>query len=159
MMGSGAGEPRRPAGVDAHLARLIDSSTMPATEKIPLPRLDDAARVRRVKETLPPEAVVADAVDVFQALSSPLRLRLVHALTHDELCVGDLAHALGLSMSAVSHQLALLRHLKLVAARGEGRKTYYRVTDPFVGHLVHDCLAHVGDEHHAPRRGRRRRSP
>lgn len=131
---------------------------MPTTARAPLPRLDDAARVRRVQEGLPADDVVAEAVDVFHSLSSPLRLRLVHALAHDELCVGDLAHALGLSMSAVSHQLALLRHLRLVSARAEGRKTYYRVTDAFVGHLVHDCLAHVGDEHHAPRRARRRRS-
>ena len=63
----------------------------------------------------------------------------------------------GLSMSAVSHQLAFLRHLKLVAAREEGRKSYYRVIDAFVAHLVHDCLAHVGGEppgavHHHPHR-------
>ena len=57
--------------------------------------------------------------------------------------VGDLAHALDLSMSALSHQLGLLRRLKLVEARDVGRQTFYRVSDEFVGHLVHDCLAHV----------------
>jgi len=96
-------------------------------------------------------------------MSNPLRLRLVHALAHDELCVGDLAHALGLSMSAVSHQLAFLRHLRLVASRDEGRKSYYRVIDDAVARLVHDCLAHVGGdasggEHRHPHRAARVRT-
>jgi ArsR family transcriptional regulator len=92
---------------------------------------------------LPADEVIADAVEVLKALANPVRIRIVHALTHDELCVGDLAQAFGLSMSVVSHQLALLRRLKLVAAREDGRQTYYRVIDDLVGDLVHDCFAHV----------------
>jgi DNA-binding transcriptional ArsR family regulator len=111
-----------------------------------LPRLVDAKTVRQVRAALPTEEATAAAVEVFLALSNPLRLRIMHALAHEELCVGDLAHVLDLSMSAVSHQLAFLRHIKLVAARDEGRKSYYRVVDAFVAQLVHDCLAHVGDE-------------
>jgi DNA-binding transcriptional ArsR family regulator len=111
-----------------------------------LPRLVDAKTVRQVRAALPTEEATAAAVEVFLALSNPLRLRIMHALAHEELCVGDLAHVLDLSMSAVSHQLAFLRHIKLVAARDEGRKSYYRIVDAFVAQLVHDCLAHVGDE-------------
>jgi ArsR family transcriptional regulator len=117
--------------------------------------------VRQVRAALPTEEATAAAVEVFLALSNPLRLRIMHALAHEELCVGDLAHALDLSMSAVSHQLAFLRHIKLVAARDEGRKSYYRVVDAFVARLVHECLAHVGDElagtphRHPHRLGRR----
>ena len=87
--------------------------------------------------------MVADASEVFKALTNPTRIRIMHALTHEEMSVGDLARALTLSMSALSHQLALLRRMRLVAARDEGRQTFYRVVDHFVGHLVHDCLAHV----------------
>ena len=58
--------------------------------------------------------------------------------------MGDLARALGLSLSVTSHQLALLRPPRLVAARDESRLTYYRAIDDFVGHLVHDALAHAG---------------
>ncbi len=111
-----------------------------------LPPLSDRQKVKRLRAALPTDEVATEAVEVFLALANPLRLRLMHALAHEELCVGDLAHALGLSMSAVSHQLAFLRHLKLVAARDEGRKSYYRVIDDFVASLVHDCLAHVGGE-------------
>jgi DNA-binding transcriptional ArsR family regulator len=110
----------------------------------PLPRVVDPRKVKAVRGGLPAPEVVADAIEVFKALANPIRLRLVHALVHYELCVGDLARAFDLSMSAVSHQLALLRRLKLVASREDGRQTYYRITDEFVGHLVHDCLAHVG---------------
>ncbi len=129
--------------------------------KLLLPQVDDVAKVRMVRDSLPTEDATSEAVEVFLVLSNPLRLRLVHALAHNELCVGDLAHALGLSMSAVSHQLGLLRHLKLVAARDEGRKTYYRVIDELVARLVHDCLGYVGGEnpgsrHHHPHRTKRR---
>lgn len=92
---------------------------------------------------LPLAGVVEDAVEVFQALANPTRVRVLHALAHEELCVGDLARVLGTSMSALSHQLALLRRVRLVRARDEGRQTFYSVSDPFVGDLVHDCLAHV----------------
>jgi DNA-binding transcriptional ArsR family regulator len=127
-----------------------------------LPDVNDARKVKSLRSSLPTDEATAEAVEVFLALSNPLRLRLMHALAHEELCVGDLAHALGLSMSAVSHQLAFLRHLKLVAAREEGRKSYYRVIDEFVARLVHDCLAHVGGEHpgtphHHPHRVARKR--
>lgn len=111
-----------------------------------LPEVVDSKKVKQVLAGLPAQEVVSEAVEVFHALSNPLRLRLMHALSHEELCVGDLAHALGLSMSAVSHQLAFLRRMKLVAAREDGRQSYYRVINEFVGHMVHDCLAHVGDE-------------
>lgn len=84
-----------------------------------------------------------DAAEVFRALASPVRLSIVHALAHDELSVGDLAHALDLALSVTSQQLSILRRLKLVAKRDEGRLTFYRVVDDRVEHLVHDCLVHV----------------
>ena len=125
--------------------------------RVALPDVGDPRTVKRVRAALPTTEATSEAVEVFLALSNPLRLRLMHALAHDELCVGDLAHALGLSMSAVSHQLAFLRHLRLVASRDEGRKSYYRVIDDAVARLVHDCLAHVGGdapggEHRHPHR-------
>jgi DNA-binding transcriptional ArsR family regulator len=135
---------------------------MCASVKSALPLIAEVDKVRRVRADLPTDEATAEAVEVFLALSSPLRFRLLHALAHQELCVGDLAHALGLSMSAVSHQLAFLRHLRLVAARDEGRKTYYRAIDDWVAELVHDCLGHVagdrpGSPHHHPHRLSQRR--
>ena len=127
-----------------------------------LPETHDPGSVKATRAGLPGDEVVRDAAEVFQALANPVRIRIMHALAHRELCVGDLARALDLNMSALSHQLAFLRRLKLVAARENGRQTFYRVADDFVGELVHDCLAHVeppGEtsrrRHRHPHRARR----
>jgi len=130
------------------------------------PEIVSVVKVRATREGLPISAVLQEAAEVFRLLANPVRLSLMHALAHDELTVGDLAHALDLSLSATSHQLALLRRVRLVASRDEGRLTYYRATDEFVGHLVHDCLAHVGKRlgwqsgphHHAHRVTRPRKT-
>jgi ArsR family transcriptional regulator len=118
-----------------------------------------AGNVAATRKGLPDREVVTDAVEVFRLLASPVRLRMMHALAHHELSVGDIGRALSLSLSATSHQLALLRRMKLVTAHDAGRLTFYRATDDFVGHLVHDCLAHVGEKlvgaskpHHHPHR-------
>jgi DNA-binding transcriptional ArsR family regulator len=115
--------------------------------------------VAATRKGLPAPAVVSDAVEVFRVLASPVRLCIMHALAHHELSVGDLARAMDLSLSVTSHQLALMRRMKLVTARDAGRVTFYRAVDAFVGHLVHDCLAHVTEKlgragtphHHAHR--------
>lgn len=110
-----------------------------------LPDVVSRGKIAAARKGLPAPEVILDAVDVFKILANPVRLSLMHALAHDELTVGDIAHALELSLSVTSHQLALLRRMRLVASREEGRLTYYRATNGFVGHLVHDCLAHVGE--------------
>ena len=112
--------------------------------KHPLPEIVSAKKVQATRDGLPAPSVLGEAAEVFRLLANPVRLSLMHALAHDELTVGDLARALDLSLSVTSHQLALLRRMRLVASRDEGRLTYYRATDQLVGHLVHDCLAHVG---------------
>lgn len=90
-----------------------------------------------------PEVLIA-AVEVFKALGNPQRLALIHTLSHAELSVGDVARGLGMSLTVASQHLAILRRLKLVAGRDDGRLTYYRVIDDVVSHLVHDCLEHCG---------------
>ena len=124
-----------------------------------LPGVVSPEKVAATREGLPARAVVTDAVEVFRVLASPVRLSIMHALAHHEMSVGDLARAFSLSLSVTSHQLARLRRMKLVDARDQGRLTFYRATDEFVGHLVHDCLAHVGGTlsgtrrpHHHPHR-------
>lgn len=80
---------------------------------------------------------------VFAALSDPSRVRLISALLAGELCVHDLAAALGMSQSAVSHQLRLLRSLNLVRYRKEGRVVYYTLDDEHVEHLFRMGLEHI----------------
>jgi DNA-binding transcriptional ArsR family regulator len=123
-----------------------------------LPEIVSSQKVRAARNGLPAPEVLREATEVFRLLANSVRLSLMHALAHDELTVGDIAHALDLSLSVTSHQLALLRRMRLVTSRDEGRLTYYRATDEFVGHLVHDCLAHADESldrrprHHHPHR-------
>lgn len=131
-----------------------------------LPEIVSAKKIRATQDGLPAPDVLGEAAEVFKVLANPVRLALMHALAHDELTVGDLARALNLSLSVTSHQLARLRRMRLVASRDESRLTYYRATDEFVRHLVHDCLAHAGatlggqstPHHHPHRVPRARRS-
>jgi len=85
--------------------------------------------------------------DVFKLLGDPTRVRLVDALTHGERCVCDLAQLIGLTESAVSHQLRLLRAARLVRVRRAGRLAYYSLDDHHVVGLVHDTRKHVEEAH------------
>jgi DNA-binding transcriptional ArsR family regulator len=86
---------------------------------------------------------VQSIADVFRLLGDPTRVRLVDALTHGERCVGDLAGLVGISESAVSHQLRLLRAARLVRVRRAGRQAYYALDDHHVVELFHDMRKHV----------------
>ena len=81
----------------------------------------DEARVARVRAALRPEAVFQDLAELFKILGDPSRTRILYALSLEELCVCDLARLLGLTQSAVSHQLRILRNTRIVSHRREGR--------------------------------------
>jgi len=81
---------------------------------------------------------------LFSALSDPTRLKILHSLTvSEELCVCDLAAIAGLSVSAVSHQLRLLRDRDLVRARRDGRMVYYSLADDHVRSLMDTGAVHA----------------
>ncbi len=107
---------------------------------------DPAVLARVASKLLNPRTV--DAVsDVFRLLGDPTRVRIVDALTHGERCVCDLAALVGLTESAVSHQLRLLRTARLVRARRAGRMAYYSLDDHHVAGLVYDTRTHVEEGH------------
>lgn len=81
----------------------------------------------------------------FKALGDASRLKILWALEHQEMCVCDLAALLGITESAVSHQLRLLRTLRLVKNRREGKILYYRLTDDHVSQLVRIALEHISE--------------
>ena len=88
----------------------------------------------------------AALAQTFGALSDPTRLRMVSALFEQELCVCDLAAVLGMTQSAVSHQLRLLRALRLVRARKDGRVVYYSLDDDHIRDLFQRGLDHIRHE-------------
>ena len=81
--------------------------------------------------------------ELFKAMGDGTRLRILYALEDGEMCVCDLAMYLGVTESAVSHQLRLLRQLHLVANRREGPVLYYRLDDQHVSQLVRLALEHI----------------
>lgn len=85
----------------------------------------------------------------FAVLADPTRARILHALslTDSELCVCDLAVLLGISQSALSHQLRLLRDRDVVARTKRGRMVYYRLADEHVRHVFADGLRHAAEPH------------
>lgn len=81
--------------------------------------------------------------ETFGVLGDPTRVRLVHALSLSELCTTDLAAAVGMSESAVSHQLRTLRQLHVVRSRREGKLVYYSLNDDHIRSLFQQGLEHV----------------
>ena len=103
----------------------------------------DAATVRRVRDEALSADVASSLAAIFAALGEPTRLRIVHALSVGELCVGDLAAVLGIAVPAVSQQLRVLRDLRIVRNRRVGKMVYYALDDAHVADLFAVALAHV----------------
>jgi DNA-binding transcriptional ArsR family regulator len=108
---------------------------------------DAAEALSAVRGRLLEARTVEAVADVFNLLGDPTRVRLVDALSHGERCVCDLASLVGLSESAVSHQLRLLRAARLVRVRRDGRHSYYSLDDHHVIGLLHDTRKHVEEDH------------
>lgn len=109
-------------------------------------RILDAVGVARVQREMKPAEAVLMLAETFRALGDPNRLRIVHALSHQELCVADIAGALDMSQSAVSHSLRVLRQLRLVAIRKDGKTIYYRLDDAHIERLLADGFEHVEEQ-------------
>lgn len=105
---------------------------------LPDPQALEALRSRLLSADL-----TGQVAQVFKLLGDPTRVRMLDALTHGERCVCDLAGLLGLTESAVSHQLRLLRGARLVRVRRAGRLAYYSLDDHHVIGLLNDTRRHV----------------
>lgn len=102
--------------------------------------------VRAASQTLIDGWTAERLAQTFSALADPTRLRLISALSGRELCVCDLSVVLGMSQSAVSHQLRLLRNLHLVRFHKEGRVVYYALDDAHIQELYQRGLEHVSHQ-------------
>ena len=122
---------------------------------IPLDRCEvacvDPERVAAVSQRLPDERASQRLAETFRVLSDPGRVRLIVALLEGELCVCDLAAVTGLSETACSHNLRLLRAARLVRYRKQGRNVYYAIDDAHIRLLLDVGLQHL--EHEKSQRG------
>ncbi len=106
----------------------------------------DEQRVKAVKRLMKPEKTIHNLAETFAVLGDPTRLKIIFALFKEELCVCDIANLLGVSASAVSHQLRILRNLRLVKYRKAGRIAYYSLDDAHIWRVFNEGLKHVEEK-------------
>jgi len=103
----------------------------------------DSEKVEKVNYLLPSERDINTIADMFKILGDPTRLRIVLALSHEELCVCDLATLINISISAISHQLRLLKNMKIVTFRKAGKMVFYSLDDDHIKNLIKEATSHL----------------
>jgi ArsR family transcriptional regulator, lead/cadmium/zinc/bismuth-responsive transcriptional repressor len=105
----------------------------------------DPAKVERLKAEL---AGTEGLALIFKALADDTRVRIALALSHEELCVCDVAHLMSISVATASHHLRLLRNMGLVKYRKEGKLVFYSLDDAHVVTIIRTALDHFGEAKH-----------
>ena len=103
----------------------------------------DMERVRMGKTAMESAETYALLAETFKALGDPTRVRILHILEKSEFCVCDLQEIMGMTQSAISHQLRVLRNLRLVKYRKEGRSVIYSLDDNHISSILACGLEHV----------------
>ena len=99
--------------------------------------------VARVKDLLPKDEVLYDLAELFKAFGDSTRVKLLCALFESDMCVCDLAAILGISQSAVSHQLRTLKASRLVKFRRDGKVVYYSLDDEHIKSIFNQGFEHI----------------
>lgn len=99
--------------------------------------------VKKVQDELPDEEILYDLAELFKVFGDSTRIRILYALFESEMCVCDIAQLLGMSQSAISHQLRILKGSKLVKYRREGKTVFYALADGHVRTIINQGLEHV----------------
>lgn len=98
--------------------------------------------LRRVKTELPTDEVLCDLADLFRLFADTTRVKILYLLFESELCVCAIAELLGMTQSAISHQLRILKDANLVANRRDGKTIYYFLADDHVRSMILQGFEH-----------------
>ena len=101
--------------------------------------------VKKLEEELPPEELLYDLAELFKVFGDSTRIKILYALFEAELCVCDIAQALGMTQTAVSNQLRVLKANKLVKFRKEGKNVFYSLDDDHVRRIIDQGMEHLGE--------------
>lgn len=116
-------------------------------EKSDLPTCDSeelhTEEIERGRENMPPEAELYELSDFFKVLGDSTRMKILFAIDGGPLCVCDIAELLGMTKSAVSHQLKILRQNDLVTYRKTGKNVFYELADDHVRDIIEKALEHI----------------
>lgn len=99
--------------------------------------------VKRVRAALSDEDTLYDLAELFRVFGDSTRIRILYALSASELCVCDIAALLGMTQSAISHQLRSLKNARLVKSRREGKTVFYALADSHVHTIIDQGMEHV----------------
>ena len=99
-----------------------------------------------VNETLPEETELYDLAELFKVFGDSTRIRILFVLFEAEVCVCDLAKALNMTQSAISHQLRILKQNKLVKSRREGKSIFYSLADGHVRTIINQGREHIEED-------------
>ena len=99
-----------------------------------------------VRETMPEETELYDLAELFKVFGDSTRIRILVVLFEAEVCVCDLASALNMTQSAISHQLRILKQNKLVKSRREGKSVFYSLADDHVRTIINQGREHIEEE-------------
>ena len=101
--------------------------------------------VDQVNETMPDEEILYDLAELFKIFGDSTRIKILYVLFESEMCVCDIANLLGMSQSAISHQLRALKQSKLVKYRREGKTVFYALADGHVRTILDQGMEHVAE--------------
>ena len=99
--------------------------------------------VSRVRAAMPDEDTLYDLAELFRIFGDSTRIRILYVLFEAEMCVCDIAQLLGMTQSAISHQLRALKNARLVKGRRDGKTVFYSLADDHVKAIIHQGLDHV----------------
>lgn len=96
-----------------------------------------------IEQKMPPDEILYDLADLYKVFSDMTRIRILYALSCSELCVYDISAVVGMSQSAISHQLRVLKQAKLVKYRRDGKTIFYSLADGHIHTILKQGLEHV----------------
>ena len=99
--------------------------------------------VEKVAKVMPDEAVLYDAAELLKVFGDSTRIRIIFVLCQSEMCVCDIAKLLGMTQSAISHQLRVLKQARLVKSRRDGKTIFYSIADEHVKTIFYYAMEHV----------------
>ena len=101
--------------------------------------------VRRVEAEMPEEGALFDLAELFKVFGDSTRIRILYLLFESEMCVCDIAQLLGMTQSAISHQLQVLKKSKLVKYRRQGKTVFYSLADAHVRAIIGQGMEHISE--------------
>ncbi|MBQ7953235.1 MAG: helix-turn-helix transcriptional regulator [Clostridia bacterium] len=101
--------------------------------------------VKKVEESMPVEEELFDLAELFKIFGDSTRIKILYVLFETEMCVCDIAQILNMTVSAISHQLRILKQARLVKFRKEGKSVFYSLADDHIKKIIDNGIEHINE--------------